>query len=65
LIANANAWTLVEYGYSTITIDMINGLQDKLDQLDATDSDLDSRVVALETEIDAGTYVASPPAFKG
>jgi hypothetical protein len=65
LIANANAWTLVEYGYSTITIDMVNGLQAKLDQLDATDSDLDGRVVALETEIDAGTYVASPPAFKG
>jgi hypothetical protein len=65
LIANANAWTLVEYGYSTITIDMVNGLQTKLDELDATDSDLDGRVVALETQIDAGTYTAAPPFFKG
>ena len=65
LIANANAWTLVEYGYSTITIDMVTGLQDKLDELDDTDSVLNGRVTALETEIDAGTYASSPPAFRG
>ena len=65
LIANANAWTLVEYGYSTITIDMVTGLEAELSNLHAADEALALRVTALETEIDAGTYTTAPPFFKG
>ncbi len=65
LIANANAWTLVQYGYSTITIDMVTGLETELSNLHAADSALDVRVTALETEIDAGTYTSAPPVFRG
>ena len=65
LIANANAWTLVEYGYSTITIDMVTGLNAELSNLHGADDALNVRVTALETEIDAGTYTAAPPFFKG
>jgi hypothetical protein len=65
IIANSLAWTLVEYGYSTITIDMVAGLEAELTGLKEADSDLDARVTALETEIDAGTYSAAPPFFKG
>lgn len=65
LIANSNAWTLVEYGYSTITIDMVTGLETELVNLHAADDALGLRVTALETEIDAGTYTTAPPFFKG
>ena len=65
LIANANAWTLVEYGYSTITIDMVTGLEAELINLHGADGALDTRVTALETEIDAGTYTSAPPVFRG
>lgn len=65
IIANSLAWTLVEYGYSTITIDMVAGLTDELDALKDADLALEGRVTALETEIDAGTYTSTPPIFKG
>lgn len=65
IIANSLSWTLVKYGYSTITIDMVAGLTDELDALKAADNALDARVTALETEIDAGTYSSTPPFFKG
>ena len=65
IIANSLSWTLVEYGYSTITIDMVAGLEEKITELEAADSDLDRRVTALETEIDGGTYGSNPPFYKG
>ena len=65
IIANSLSWTLVEYGYSTITIDMVAGLEAELTALKGADSDLDARVTALETEIDAGTYSSTPPFYKG
>ena len=65
IIANSLSWTLVEYGYSTITIDMVAGLEGELAALVQVDEGLDARVTALETEIDAGSYTAAPPFFKG
>jgi hypothetical protein len=44
---------------------MVAGLEAELTGLKEADSDLDARVTALETEIDAGTYAAAPPFFKG
>jgi len=65
IIANSLSWTLVEYGYSTITIDMVAGLEGELTALKEADLLLDGRVTALETEIDAGTYSSNNPFFKG
>ena len=65
IIANSLSWTMVEYGYSTITIDMVAGLGDELDALKEADTLLEVRVTALETEIDAGTYTSTPPFYKG
>ena len=65
IIANSLSWTLVEYGYSTITIDMVAGLEGELDALKLADEGLAGRVTALETEIDAGTYSSNNPFFKG
>ena len=65
IIANSLSWTLVEYGYNTITIDMVAGLEDELDALKEADTLLEGRVTALETEIDAGTYSSNNPFYKG
>lgn len=65
IIANALSWTLVQYGYTTITMDMVAGLPEELHNLHAADNALLGRVEALEEEIDAGTYSAAPPFFKG
>lgn len=65
IIANSLAWTLVEYGYTTITMDMVAGLPEELHNLHAADNALLGRVETLEDEIDAGTYSAAPPFFKG
>ena len=65
IIANSLSWTLVEYGYTTITIDMVAGLGEELHNLHAADNALLGRVEALEEEIDAGTYTSTPPIFKG
>ena len=65
IIANALSWTLVQYGYTTITIDMVAGLEEELANLHSADLTLAGRVGALETEIDAGTYSEAPPFFKG
>ena len=64
LIANALSWTVVPYGFETVSIDQVAGLQDKLDALDAIDTDLEGRVAALEAEIDGGSYTSAPPFFK-
>lgn len=65
LIANSNAWTVVQYGYSTITIDMVVGLEDALKDLVAEDTRQDGRISELEKEIDGGTYTSAPPIFRG
>jgi hypothetical protein len=65
LIANSNSWTVVNYGFETITIDQVAGLADELLSLHQADDDLDRRVTALETEIDGGTYATTPPFFSG
>ena len=44
---------------------MVAGLEGELADLVQADDDLAARVTALETEIDAGTYTAAPPFFKG
>jgi hypothetical protein len=65
LIANAQSWTVVSYGFETISIDQVGGLRAELNSLHAADDALASRVTALETEIDGGTYTGEPPFFKG
>ena len=65
LIANAQSWTVVGYGFETISIDQVADLRDYLNALDAFDADLDGRVTALETEIDGGTFTSAPPFFAG
>lgn len=64
LIAHSNGWVVVPYGFETISIDQVGGLQDKLDALELADSALEARVSALETEIDGGSYTSTPPFFK-
>ncbi|MEL0326902.1 MAG: hypothetical protein VXA09_07880 [Burkholderiaceae bacterium] len=64
LIANAQSWTVVSYGFETISIDQVGGLQDELDSLHEFDTELEARVTALETEIDGGTYTGTPPNFR-
>jgi ElaB/YqjD/DUF883 family membrane-anchored ribosome-binding protein len=64
LIANAQSWTVVSYGFETISIDQVGGLQDELDSLHDADDALARRVTALETEIDGGTYTGTPPNFR-
>ena len=65
LIANNLAWTVVSYGFETISIDQVAHLRDYLTNLDNVDAALDGRITALETEIDGGSYTAAPPFFKG
>lgn len=64
LIAHANGWVVVPYGFEAISIDQVGGLQEKLTALELADSALDARVTALETEIDGGSYSGTPPIFK-
>lgn len=56
LIANSLSWTVVSYGFETISIDQVGGLADELKDLHEADDALEKRVTALETEIDGGTY---------
>lgn len=65
LIANALSWTVVSYGFETISIDQVAHLRDYLTALDNTDAALDGRITALENEIDGGSYTAAPPFFAG
>ena len=65
IIANALSWTVVSYGFETISIDQVAGLADELVALHDKDSELEGRVAALETEIDGGTFTGLPPYFKG
>ena len=65
LIANALSWTIVSYGFETISIDQVAHLRDYLTALDNVDAALDGRITALETEIDGGTYASAPPFFAG
>jgi hypothetical protein len=64
LIANALSWTVVSYGFETISIDQVGGLKDELDSLHEFDTELEARVTALETEIDGGTFTGTPPNFR-
>jgi anti-sigma28 factor (negative regulator of flagellin synthesis) len=64
LIANSLSWTVVGYGFETITIDQVAGLAGELDTLSKRDQDLEARVTALEEEIDGGTYAGTPPNFR-
>lgn len=64
LIANKLAWTVVSYGFETITIDQIAGLSDELNALHSADNNISIRVDALENEIDGGTYTGTPPNFR-
>ena len=64
MIANSLSWTVVSYGFETISIDQVGGLKDELDGLHAADDALEKRVEALETEIDGGTYTGTPPNFR-
>lgn len=64
LIAHANGWVVVPYGFEAISIDQVGGLQEKLTALELADSALAARVTALETEIDGGSYSGTPPIFK-
>ena len=65
LIANKLAWTVVSYGFETISIDQVAHLRDYLTTLDNVDAALDGRITALENEIDGGTYTSAPPFFAG
>lgn len=64
LIANKLAWTVVSYGFETISIDQVAHLRDYLTALDNVDAALDGRITALETEIDGGTFTGTPPNFR-
>ncbi len=64
LIANKLAWTVVSYGFETISIDQVAGLKGELEGLHTKDAELENRVSALETEIDGGTYTGTPPNFR-
>jgi hypothetical protein len=64
LIANKLAWTVVSYGFETISIDQVAHLRDYLTTLDNVDAALDRRITALETEIDGGTFTGTPPNFR-
>jgi hypothetical protein len=64
LIANKLAWTVVSYGFETISIDQVAHLRDYLTALDNVDAALDRRITALETEIDGGTFTGTPPNFR-
>jgi hypothetical protein len=64
LIANALSWTVVSYGFETITIDQVGGLRAELDEMHEFDEALAGRVTALETEIDGGTFTGTPPNFR-
>lgn len=64
LIANSQSWTVVSYGFETISIDQVGGLADELESLHDADNALEQRVTALETEIDGGTFTGSAPNFR-
>ena len=64
LIANKLAWTVVSYGFETISIAQVAGLKGELEGLHTKDAELENRVSALETEIDGGTYTGTPPNFR-
>ena len=64
LIANALSWTVVSYGFETISIEQVGGLRDELDELHEYDDDLEQRVTLLESEIDGGTFTGTPPNFR-
>jgi hypothetical protein len=64
LIANKLAWTVVSYGFETISIDQVAHLRDYLTTLDNVDAALDRRITALENEIDGGTFTGTPPNFR-
>jgi hypothetical protein len=64
LIANKLAWTVVSYGFETISIDQVSHLRDYLTTLDNVDAALDGRISALENEIDGGTFTGTPPNFR-
>ena len=64
LIANALSWTVVSYGFETISIDQVADLRSELDSLHDENNDLDRRVTALENEIDGGTFTGTPPFFR-
>jgi len=64
LIANAQSWTVVSYGFETISIDQVGGLRGELDEMHEFDEALAGRVTALEAEIDGGTFTGTPPNFR-
>jgi hypothetical protein len=59
MIASGLSWTLVNYGFDTITIDNVVGLRDELDDIADDVSDLEGRVTSLETTIDCGSYTST------
>lgn len=59
MIATGLSWTLVNYGFDTITIDSVVGLRDALEDIDGDVSDLENRVSSLETTIDCGNYTST------
>lgn len=63
LIANSLSWTVVNYGFETVSIDQVAHLRDYLTALDNIDAALDGRISALENEIDGGTFTGAPPFF--
>ena len=59
MIASGLSWTLVNYGFDTITIENVVGLRDELDDIVGDASDLEGRVTSLETTIDCGSYTST------
>jgi hypothetical protein len=59
MIASGLSWTLVNYGFDTITIDNVVGLRGELDDIEDDVSDLEGRVTSLETTIDCGSYTST------
>ena len=59
MIASGLSWTLVNYGFDTITIDNVVGLRGELDDIEDDVGDLEARVTSLETTIDCGSYTST------
>lgn len=59
MIATGLSWTLVNYGFETITIENVVGLRDELDDIGDDVGDLEERVTSLETTIDCGSYTST------